>query len=126
MKKILIAEDDRFLANAYKVKLAKSGFETQIASDGDEVMAMLSSFIPDIIVLDLVMPGKDGFSVLTDLKKDPKLSKIPVIVASNLGQKEDADRARALGADDYIIKTDMSLGGIIEKINKVIGTKPHE
>ena len=118
--KILVAEDDRFLVTAYRAKLTKAGFEVQIASDGDEVLATLQKFIPDIMLLDLVMPKKDGFAALEAIKKDEKLKHIPIIVASNLGQKEDLDKAKALGADDYIIKSDMSMDALVQKINSHI------
>src|SRR5687767_14651981 len=116
MTKILIAEDDRFLGIAYKAKFTKSGFDVQIATDGQEALTILQTFDPDIILLDLVMPNKDGFATLEEMRKEEKLKKTPIIVASNLGQKEDLDRAMSLGATDYIIKSDNSLDAIIEKI----------
>ncbi len=122
MKKILVAEDDKFLGNAYRAKLTKAGFEVQIARDGQEAMDMVKTFAPDIILLDLVMPVKDGFTVLAELKIDPGLKTIPVLIASNLGQKEDTDRGMKLGAADYFVKSDLSLNTIIEKINNLIGT----
>lgn len=120
MKKILVAEDDKFLGNAYRVKLTKAGFDVQIARDGQEAMDIVKTYNPDLILLDLVMPIKDGFTVLEELKKDPALQQIPVIVASNLGQKEDTDRGLQLGAADYFVKSDLSLNTIIEKINKLL------
>jgi DNA-binding response OmpR family regulator len=120
MKKILVAEDDKYLANAYRVKLVKSGFEIKIASDGVEALTILKDFTPDLILLDLVMPIKDGFTTLQEIKNDSKLKTIPVIIASNLGQKEDIDRGIALGAVDYIVKSDMSLEDIITKVNTVL------
>ncbi|HZE87882.1 MAG TPA: response regulator [Methylomirabilota bacterium] len=117
MKRILIAEDDQFLANAYRVKLTKAGFEVQITRDGGEALAALQTFTPDIILLDLIMPGKDGFTTLQELKANPKLRDIPVIVASNLGQKEDIEKSTKLGAADFILKSDLSLEGVIAKIN---------
>ena len=117
MKKILIAEDDKYLMNAYRVKLAKAGFDIKLAVDGDEVLAALPDFKPDLILLDLVMPKKDGFAVLEEMKKNASWQKIPVIVASNLGQKEDVDRGMALGAKDYIVKSDTSIDDVIAKIN---------
>ena len=92
MKKILVAEDDKFLDNAYRVKLTKAGFEVKIVRDGKEALEVLKTFLPDIIILDLVMPIKDGFATLEELKQDPRLKNIPVMVASNLGQKEDEER----------------------------------
>ena len=121
MKKILVAEDDDFLGKAYRAKLTKAGFEVQIARDGQEAMDMVRTYMPDLILLDLVMPIMDGFTVLQEIKNDPVLKSIPVIVASNLGQKEDTDRALKLGASDYFVKSDLSLNTIIEKINTLIG-----
>lgn len=121
MKNILVAEDDRFLANAYRVKLTKAGYNVKIVSDGQETVEALAVNIPDVLVLDLMMPKKDGFAVLVDLKKNPAWAKIPCIVASNLGQKEDIDKAKALGASDYIVKTDMSLNDLIVKIKRATG-----
>ncbi len=123
MKKILVAEDDTYLANAYRIKLTKAGFEVRNAQDGQEALEMLSSFTPDIILLDLVMPKKDGFAVLTDLKANPTLKDIPVVIASNLGQKEDVEKGMKLGARDFFVKTDLSLNNLIEKINLILTPK---
>lgn len=120
MKKILIAEDDFFLANAYRVKLTNAGFETIICSDGQQALNALPGFSPDLIVLDLIMPVKDGFSVLAELKKDDKYKSIPVIIASNLGQQSDINKGLSLGASDFIVKSSSSLNEIVEKINKVL------
>ena len=119
MVKILVAEDDKFLANAYRVKLNKAGYEIKIVSDGQEAIDSLETFTPDVILLDLIMPIKDGFVVLEELKKSDKWKNIPVIVASNLGQKEDIDRGMALGATDYIIKSQMPINDVLAKINSV-------
>lgn len=117
--KILIVEDDAFLRMAYLAKL-KTEFTVEIATDGIEAMEVLEKFTPDMILLDLVMPRKDGFSTLEDIKKDDKLKKIPVIVASNLGQQEEIARVKALGAEDFIIKSNLSLADLITKINDTI------
>ena len=119
MLKILVVEDDRFLMSAYRVKLTKVGFEILTASDGNEAMAILQKNVPDIILLDLIMPIKDGFAVLKEVREDENLQNVPVIVASNLGQKEDLDRATQLGADDYIIKSDLSLDDLVTKIKQL-------
>lgn len=116
MSKILIAEDDKFLANAYRLKFSKSGFSVKLAMDGAEAIKELSVSIPDLIILDLIMPNKDGFSVLEELKNNPKWQKIPVIVATNLEQKEDIDKAKALGAVDYIVKSNTTIEEIINKV----------
>ena len=116
MKKILIAEDDHFLANAYRVKLEKSEFEVQIAGDGEQALKILETFTPDVIVLDLVMPVKDGFATLEAIKANEKWKDIPVIVASNIGQKEDSDRAEQLGAVKHIVKSNTPLQKIVDEI----------
>lgn len=120
MKKILVAEDDKFLLNAYRVKLQKAGFDVKTARDGQEALMALSEFVPDLILLDLVMPVKDGFAFLEEIKKDDRFKMLPVIIASNLGQKEDIDRGMKLGAKDFIVKTDMSLDKLVEKIRVIL------
>lgn len=121
MKKILVCEDDKFLANAYRVKLSKQNYEVRIVGNGDEALKVIPEFLPDLIILDLLMPVRDGFSVLTVIKRDENLKKIPVIVASNLSQPDDVVKASKLGADDYIVKTDFSMKEILEKVKKFIG-----
>lgn len=89
MPNILVVEDDQFLLAAYKLKLEKEEFTVSLAQDGQEALDMLQTLTPDLILLDLVMPIKDGFAVLSDLKESEKLRDIPVIIASNLGQDEE-------------------------------------
>lgn len=121
MAKILVTEDDRFLASAYRAKLTKMGFEVMTASDGVEVFEVLDSgFVPDLILLDLVMPRKDGFATLQELREKQQWVNVPVIVASNLGQKEDLDKAQALGATDYVIKSDLSMDALVAKVNAAL------
>ena len=122
-KKLLIVEDDEFLYNAYRVKLSKAGFELEIATDGEEALKKLETFTPDLILLDLVMPIKDGFSTLEQIKAQEKYKAIPVLISSNLGQQEDIDKGFELGAADYIVKSKFSLDDIVGKINTTLGTK---
>lgn len=119
--KILVVEDDAFLIKAYQVKLSASGFELQVAKDGDEALEALKSFKPDVILLDLVMPRRDGFSTLEEIKKQDDLKNIPVIITSNLAQKDDIDRVRTLGAADVITKSDMSLEDLVKRVTKIAG-----
>lgn len=121
MSKILVVEDDKYLVNAYRVKLTKAGFDVQLALDGEEALKIIPNFLPDLVLLDLILPKKDGFSVLLEMKKNPLWNKIPVIITSNLGQKEDRDRGMKLGAIDYIVKSDITLEAIIEKIQRALG-----
>jgi two-component system phosphate regulon response regulator PhoB/two-component system alkaline phosphatase synthesis response regulator PhoP len=120
MAKVLVVEDDRFLTSAYRAKLSKSGYEVQMAGDGEEALTVLQQFHPDIILLDLVMPRKDGFATLEEIRQQSELKDIPVIVASNLGQKEDIDKARGLGATDFIIKSDLSMDDLVSKIERIL------
>jgi len=116
MKKILIAEDDNFLANAYRVKFEKEGWEVTIAYNGEEAVSKAKSIKPDVILLDLVMPKMDGWEALKLLKKDPITAKIKVVVASNLGQSADVERAKKMGADDYLIKSDTPISAVVAKV----------
>ena len=120
MIKILVAEDDKFLSNAYRVKLEREGYEVRVVFDGEELIQVIQEFTPDLIILDLIMPKKDGFGVLQELGKSEKYKNIPVIVASNLGQSEDIVRAAKLGAQDYIVKTDLTMKKLVEKIKSLL------
>ena len=103
--KIIIIEDDHFFQNFYSIKLKEQGYEVEIASDGQEGIDKIKTFMPDQILLDLIMPVKDGFKVLEELKADQSLSKFPVIVFSTLGQESDIKKAISLGARAYINKS---------------------
>lgn len=118
-KKVIIAEDDKFLANAYRLKLEKEGFEIEIVANGQELLAKIPEFKPGIILLDLLMPTMDGFEALEALKADKNTKNIPVLIMSNLGQQSDIDKGKELGADDYIIKSNISLKEVIERIQKL-------
>ncbi len=120
MVKLLIIEDDRFLASAYRVKFTKAGFDVRMASDGQEGLTALSQFHPDAVILDLVMPVKDGFTVLAEMKSSPDFRNIPVIVTSNLSQKEDIDKVKGLGAVDFVVKSDVSLDSVVAKVKAVV------
>jgi two-component system alkaline phosphatase synthesis response regulator PhoP len=121
MKKILVAEDDSFLIQIYKIKIAKAGFDVRVAQDGEEVFTVLKDFTPDVILLDLIMPNKDGFETLKELKASDKWKNIPVIITSNLGQTEDMEKTKKLGAVDYVIKSDTPIQTIIEKVKQFAG-----
>ncbi len=115
-KKILVVEDDKFLRELFLKKLYNEGFDVKHAIDAPGTFEVLSETHPDIILLDLILPGEDGFSILEKLKKDQKLFSIPVVVLSNLGQQEDIDRAMSLGAVDFLVKANYTLDEIIERV----------
>lgn len=121
-KKILIAEDDQFLSKIYQTKLSKEGYGLYIASNGEEALEKAKTNIPDLILLDMIMPKKNGFEVLKELKETENLKTIPVIVLSNLGQNSDMEKAIGLGAKDYIIKTDIAFSSLLTKIQKYLSS----
>lgn len=113
---LLVVEDDKFYANIYRVKFAKEGFDTRLASDGDEALKMAREKKPSLILLDLIMPRKDGFETLKELKADPELKDIRVVVFSNLSQDEDVKRVMDAGAHDYIVKANISLQDMVSRV----------
>jgi DNA-binding response OmpR family regulator len=117
MKKILIIEDDKFLRELISQKLLKEGHIVNEAIDGEDGIKKTREDKPDLILLDLILPGIDGFEVLSQIKTDPNLAPIPVIILSNLGQREDVEKGLKLGAVDYLIKAHFTPGEIIEKVN---------
>lgn len=114
--KIFVAEDDHFLRKVYQTKLTQEGFMVEVAVDGEEALKKIRQNKPDLLLLDLVMPKLNGFDVLEEMGKDPELKKIPVIVLSNLGQSEDIQRTRDLGAKDYLVKANFSINEVVAKI----------
>lgn len=119
-KKILIIEDDKFLRELVGQKLIKEDYDVSEAIDGEEGIKKVKEEKPDLILLDLILPSIDGFEVLSRIKGDPSLSSIPVIILSNLGQKEDVEKGLKMGAIDYLIKAHFTPGEIIEKIKNAL------
>lgn len=119
-QKILIIEDDKFLRDLIVQKLQKEGYVVVEAVDGEEGVAKAREDQADLVLLDLILPGMDGFMVLEQIKKDQKTKDMPVIILSNLGQKEDVDRGLRLGAADFLIKAHFTPGEIIEKIKTIL------
>ena len=120
MSKILIVEDDKFLRELIVMKINKEGYDVFEAVDGEEGIKKIIEEKPDLILLDLILPGIDGFEVLSQIKSNPTVSSIPVIILSNLGQKEDIERGIELGATDYMIKAHFTPGEIVEKIKTIL------
>jgi DNA-binding response OmpR family regulator len=120
MAKILIVEDDRFLRELIARKLRNEGYEVIEAVEGEEGLKRIKEEKPDLVLLDLILPGIDGFEVLESAKKDSEIASIPVIILSNLGQREEIERGLKLGAIDYLIKAHFTPGEIIEKIKNIL------
>lgn len=120
-KTILVVEDDKFLRELLTRKLESEGFPVSMAVEGKEALRKIKEELPHLVLLDLVLPGIDGFGILEQMKKDPQTDKIPVIILSNLGQREEVERGLELGADDYLIKAHFTPNDIIERVKKFLG-----
>jgi DNA-binding response OmpR family regulator len=120
LKTILIVEDDTILRDLISQKLKKADYDIVEAVDGEEGLKKAKEKKPDIILLDLILPGIDGFGVLEQIKKDPTIDKIPVVILSNLGQKEEIEKGMSLGATDFLIKAHFTLSEIVEKIKVIL------
>ena len=119
-RRILVAEDDRFLRKAAEMALKRKGYTVLTAADGEEALRAAQSELPDLILLDLIMPKLNGFDVLQALKKEAPTAKIPVIVLSNLGQDRDVHQAMDGGATAYFIKTDLSLHALVQRVEATL------
>ncbi len=120
---VLIIEDDQFLRDLLKTKLEKEGFRVTTAIDGPEGWQKLQSEPVDVVLLDIILPGFDGFEILARARKSPdaQWTKLPIILLTNLGQEADVAKGRTLGANDYLIKSNFTLDEIIQKIKKLLG-----
>ncbi len=120
MKKILFIEDESALQRAATQVFAEEGFQVFSALDGELGLALAKRERPDIILLDLVIPKIDGFQVLSEIRQDPAIKNIPVIILSNLEGSADVERALELGATTYLVKTNYRLGEVVEKIKHIL------
>lgn len=121
--KILIVEDDDFLIKMYQTGLTHEGFTVITASDGEQVLALAKKEKPKIILLDLILPKKDGFEVLKELKKDAATKDMPVVILSNLGQESDVQRCMQSGAADFLVKANFTVRGVADKVRSLLGVK---
>lgn len=121
MAKILLIEDDKFLRELIIQKLGKEGFDVVEAAEGEEGVVKMGKEKPDLVLLDLILPGIDGFEVLRRVKADATTASVPVIILSNLGQRDDVEKGIELGAVDYLIKAHFTPGEIVEKIKATLG-----
>jgi len=121
MKKILLIEDDKFLRELMVKKLLTMDYDVTSAVDGESGLSMIKEIKPDVVLLDLILPGINGFEVLEKAKQDPEIADIPVIILSNLGQKEDIERGQKLGAADFMIKAHFTPQEVVNKIKTILG-----
>jgi len=121
--KILIVEDEPFLLELYQTKLVQEGYNALVASNGDVGFAQALNNLPDLILLDLLMPKVDGYEMLKKLKADSKTKAIPVIIFSNLTQKEEIEKGLRLGANDFIIKTSITPTQLASRVKGFLQNK---
>lgn len=119
-KFIFIAEDDKAYGKVYKSKLENEGYEVEVVEQGDRVVPELKKRKPDLVILDLLMPEKNGFEVLEEIRQDASLRDLKVVVASNLSQEIDQEKVKKLGVVDYFIKSDISIFELTEKIKGLL------
>lgn len=117
MKKVLIAEDNQFILRGYKMAIEEAGYSVDTVSDGSDVLNTVAASKPDILILDLILPNMNGFDILQALRSKPDTARLPIIVATTLGQEEDRQKVLELGATDYILKSHTSIQDLIIKIN---------
>jgi CheY-like chemotaxis protein len=123
MAKILLVEDDTILVEMYQAKFELEGHQVHVATNGEECLAILKEYQPELILLDILMPKLNGFHVLKEIKKQPDLRQIPVILLTNLGQAEvdmNQELAKALGVNDYLIKSHHTPDEVVHKVVKVL------
>lgn len=119
-KKILIIEDDLTLRNVLSEFLESEGFLVSVASDGEEGLNMINNSNPDVVLLDIILPKKNGFEVLKEVRNNKEKTHIPFILLTNLGSLSDIEKALELGATTYLVKGDYQIREIVEKIKEVL------
>lgn len=120
MKKICIIEDEVALAEMYKIKFSKEGYDVKVATNGVEGLKLIKEAKPDLVLLDLVMPRMDGFTVLKELRADPATAKLTVYVFSNLGQSTEVEQGLKEGANGYFIKSSLTPSQLVEKVKAIL------
>ncbi len=116
MAKILLVEDDIFLSSLLGNRLRKEGLEVLNIKSGNEVLKALKESAPDLILLDLILPGKSGFEVMEEIKADPQAPKVPIIILSNLGQDSDIAKGKELGAVEYVVKARVTIDDLVKQL----------
>jgi len=119
-KKILIVEDDTILQKTMQEFLSTDGFEVSCAADGEEAVRLAKEILPDLVLLDIILPKKDGYEVVQELKAYEKTKNIPIVVLTNLGSLNDVEKAIKLGATTYLVKSDYKLEEVAKKIKDIL------
>ncbi|MFA6416482.1 MAG: response regulator [Candidatus Paceibacterota bacterium] len=119
-KKVFIVEDDEFLRSLTVKRLEKEGYGVAVSPDGEGAMDGILKEKPDIILLDLLLPGLNGYEVLQKIRDNDSTKALPVIVFSNLGQREDIEKAKAIGVSDFLIKANFTLDDVVIKVENLL------
>lgn len=120
MKSILLVEDDQFLIEIYTTKFKQAGFSIRKVGDGDECLRKLKEEIPDLLLLDIVLPSLNGWEILRKIKEDAHLKNIKVVVLSNLGEKQEIEKGIKLGATRYLVKAHYTPSEVVEEVKKIL------
>jgi DNA-binding response OmpR family regulator len=121
-KRILFVEDDDALANVYIMRLQAEGFDVRRVANGEDALATAINYSPDLVLLDVMMPRVSGFDVLDILRNTPETSGLKVIMLTALGQESDKERAKALGVDDYLVKSQVVIADVVDRIRQQLTT----
>ena len=125
-KKILLVEDDIALSGVYKSRLEMEGFEIGEVNNGEDALSAAIKFKPDLILLDAMMPKISGFDVLDILRNTPQTANIRIIMLTALSQPKDKERAESLGVDDYLVKSQVVIGDVVERVKFHLGMLNHK
>jgi DNA-binding response OmpR family regulator len=123
-KKILLVEDDVALSAVYKSRMELEGFEVREVNNGEDALSAAIDFKPDLVLLDAMMPKISGFDVLDILRNTPETSNIRIIMLTALSQPKDKERAETLGVDDYLVKSQVVIGDVVERVRFHLGMQP--
>lgn len=118
--KILIVEDDEVLTSVYVTRLEMEGFNVKTVSNGEDALLAIQKHRPDLILLDIMMPKISGFDVLDIVRNTPAIANSYIVMITALGQDKDKEKAMAIGADDYLVKSEVPIGELVEKIKKYL------
>lgn len=120
-KTVLIVDDDRFLLDMYSIKFNEQDFDVKLAGSAEEALNILNQgLVPDIVLIDVIMPGMDGFSLIAEMRKQQFDRKVALIILSNLGQKSDIEKGLASGADGYIVKASATPSEVVSKVTEIL------
>lgn len=122
-KRLLLVEDDDALANVYLTRLQTEGFDVRRVDNGEDALATALNFKPDLVLLDVMMPKVSGFDVLDILRNTPETANLKIIMLTALSQESDKERADSLGVDDYLVKSQVVIADVVERIKYHLGIK---